>query len=56
MATFPGDPATELARVADDVRADAIVVGRSSDSARHLLGSVPRRLVRHAGHPVIVVP
>ncbi|MCL2396368.1 MAG: universal stress protein [Acidimicrobiaceae bacterium] len=51
-----GEPGAELERVARDVRADAIVVGRSRNPGRHLLGSVTSRLVRRANHPVIVVP
>jgi nucleotide-binding universal stress UspA family protein len=51
-----GDPAEELEGLARELRADAIVVGRSRNPGRHVLGSVSGRLVRHARHPVIVVP
>lgn len=51
-----GEPAAELERVGREVRADAIVVGRSRNPGRHLLGSVASRLVRRANQPVIVVP
>lgn len=51
-----GEPAAELERVARESRADAIVVGRSRNPNRHLLGSVTSRLVRRANQPVIVVP
>ncbi len=51
-----GEAAAELAAAAEEVRADAIVVGRSRAPARHVLGSVAARLVRHATTPVIVVP
>jgi nucleotide-binding universal stress UspA family protein len=51
-----GEPAHKLAAVADELRADAIVVGRSRSPTRHVLGSVAARLVRHARTPVIVVP
>jgi nucleotide-binding universal stress UspA family protein len=51
-----GEAGAELERVAQECQADAIVVGRSRNPGRHLLGSVAARLVRHANHPVIVVP
>jgi nucleotide-binding universal stress UspA family protein len=51
-----GEAGAELERVAGECQADAIVVGRSRNPGRHLLGSVAARLVRHANHPVIVVP
>lgn len=51
-----GEPGAELERVAREVRADAIVVGRSRNPGRHLLGSVTARLARRSNHPVIVVP
>lgn len=54
--TGNGDAATELERVAAEYHADAIIVGRSRNPGRHLLGSVAARLVRHANRPVIVVP
>ncbi|HVM01522.1 MAG TPA: universal stress protein [Acidimicrobiales bacterium] len=47
-----GDPFEELAAVADDVSADAIVVG----SAEHRIGSLAVKLVRAARWPVTVVP
>ncbi|MFI0350527.1 universal stress protein [Actinomadura sp. 9N407] len=51
-----GDAATMLARVADRVRADVVVVGASAQAGHRLIGSVAVRLVR-AGHwPVTVVP
>ena len=47
-----GDPFEELTRVAEDVRADAIVVGSSAQR----LGSLAVRLVKDARWPVTVVP
>ena len=50
-----GEPATVLEAVAEERKADCIVVGR----ARHrggLLGSVPKSLLAHASRPVVVVP
>jgi nucleotide-binding universal stress UspA family protein len=57
LATFlavPGDPYTELVRIADDVRADLVVVGASG--RWRITAGLSVRLVR-AGHwPVAVVP
>ena len=47
-----GDPATELMKAADEVNADGIVVGASTER----IGSVAGHLVRHASVPVTVVP
>lgn len=51
-----GDVFNELARVADEVRADAVIVGASSKAGHRLIGSVAVRLVRAARWPVTVVP
>lgn len=52
-----GRPATELCRVADEVDADAIVIGtRGVGAVRALLGSVAHDLLHHARRPVTVVP
>ena len=51
-----GDPATVLTRVADEVRADAVVVGASAQAGHRLIGSVAVRLVRAGRWPVTVVP
>jgi nucleotide-binding universal stress UspA family protein len=56
VVTCEGEPGAELERVAKECQADAIVVGRSRNPGRHLLGSVAARLARRANHPVIVVP
>lgn len=50
-----GEPASGLELVAEQVRADCIVVGRSRRSGG-LLGSVPRTLIHDAARPVVVVP
>jgi len=50
-----GEPAAVLEAVAEQRRADCIVVGRS----RHrggLLGTVPKSLLAHASRPIVVVP
>ncbi len=51
-----GDPFHELSRVADDVRADAVVVGASTHAGHRLVGSLAVRLVRAGKWPVTVVP
>jgi nucleotide-binding universal stress UspA family protein len=51
-----GDPYSELLRVADEVRADAIVVGASSKAGHRFVGSLAVRLVRAGRWPVTVVP
>lgn len=47
-----GDVATELERCAEDLDADAIIIGRS----HRRMCSIPRRLVRRSSRIVIVVP
>lgn len=47
-----GDPFDELTAVAEEVRADAIVVGASSQR----LGSLAVRLIRDGRWPITVVP
>ncbi|HEY2673842.1 MAG TPA: universal stress protein [Rugosimonospora sp.] len=59
FATFiavSGDPFTELVRVADQVRADGIVVGASTQLGHRFVGSMAVRLVRAGRWPVTVVP
>jgi nucleotide-binding universal stress UspA family protein len=51
-----GDPFTEIRRIADEVRADAIVVGASMKAGHKLVGSLAVRLVRAGKWPVTVVP
>jgi nucleotide-binding universal stress UspA family protein len=51
-----GDPFTELARVAGEQRADAVVVGASTHTGHRLIGSLAVRLVRAGRWPVTVVP
>lgn len=51
-----GTPDRELMSVADELRADAIVVGRSGSPLHRLIGSVAGRMVRRCDQPVIVVP
>ena len=51
-----GDPYTELKRVADQVQADAVVVGASTKAGHRWIGSLAVRLVRAGRWPVTVVP
>ncbi|WP_424210869.1 universal stress protein [Streptomyces sp. BI20] len=54
--TFRGDPFTGLATAADELRADAVVVGASERAGHRLVGSVAVRLVKAGRWPVTVVP
>jgi nucleotide-binding universal stress UspA family protein len=51
-----GDPYNELKRIADEVRADAVVVGASTKAGHRFVGSLAVRLVRAGRWPVTVVP
>ena len=51
-----GDPYTELRRIADEIRVDAVVVGASAKAGHRLIGSLAVRLVRAGRWPVTVVP
>jgi len=56
FVTASGDPYREIARVAAEIRADAIVVGASLQAGHRLMGSLAVRLVRAGKWPVTVVP
>jgi nucleotide-binding universal stress UspA family protein len=56
FVTAHGDPYHEIARVANETHADAIVVGASMQAGHRLLGSLAVRLVRAGKWPVTVVP
>ena len=51
-----GDPYTELRRVADEVRANAVIVGASMQAGHRWIGSLAVRLVKAGRWPVTVVP
>ena len=51
-----GDPAIEIAKVADELRIDAVVVGASSRVGHRLIGALGVHLIRLARWPVTVVP
>jgi nucleotide-binding universal stress UspA family protein len=56
VITRRGNPARELAAVADYFSADALVIGAPGQRWHQVAGSVPSWLTRHARCPVIVVP
>ncbi|MGV9249880.1 universal stress protein [Streptomyces sp. NPDC003697] len=54
--TFRGDPYNGLVRAADELKADAVVVGASEQAGHRIIGSVAVRLVKAGRWPVTVVP
>lgn len=58
IVVVAGDPSEEILRVADKNKADLIVMGKSTGSVfgTTVMGSVSRRVTRHAKIPVLVVP
>ncbi|MFH8798615.1 universal stress protein [Streptomyces sp. NPDC017936] len=54
--TFRGDPYGGLVRAADELKADAVVVGASEQAGHRIVGSVAVRLVKAGRWPVTVVP
>jgi nucleotide-binding universal stress UspA family protein len=55
LVHYRGDPAHGLEAVAEERRADCIVIGRSRHGGG-LVGSVPKMLVKDAKRPIVVVP
>jgi nucleotide-binding universal stress UspA family protein len=51
-----GDPFSGLVKTADELRADAVVVGASEHAGHRIVGSIAVRLVKAARWPVTVVP
>ncbi|MFG3248762.1 universal stress protein [Streptomyces sp. NPDC048187] len=54
--TFRGDPYNGLVQTADQLKADAVVVGASEQAGHRFVGSVAVRLVKAGRWPVTVVP
>ncbi|MBV1941508.1 universal stress protein [Streptomyces sp. BV286] len=54
--TFRGDPYNGLVSAADQLKADAVVVGASEQAGHRIVGSVAIRLVKAGRWPVTVVP
>jgi nucleotide-binding universal stress UspA family protein len=53
-----GPPATQICRLAEQVRAHLVIVGSHGRTGlrRAVIGSVAERVARHAGRPVLIVP
>jgi nucleotide-binding universal stress UspA family protein len=51
-----GSPFTEIVRLADELRADGVIVGASTKAGHRFVGSLAARLVRASRWPVTVVP
>ncbi|WP_433798950.1 universal stress protein [Actinomycetospora sp. CA-084318] len=51
-----GDPYIEIVRAADELRADAVVVGASMKAGHRFVGSLAGRLIKAGKWPVTVVP
>jgi nucleotide-binding universal stress UspA family protein len=54
--TLRGDPYGGLVKAADELKADAVVVGASEQAGHRFVGSVAVRLVKAGRWPVTVVP
>ncbi|MBV2356285.1 universal stress protein [Streptomyces sp. J2-1] len=54
--TFRGDAYNGLVTAADELKADAVVVGASEQAGHRIVGSVAVRLVKAGRWPVTVVP
>ncbi|WP_371675547.1 universal stress protein [Streptomyces sp. NBC_01276] len=54
--TFRGDPYQGLMGAAEELKADAVVVGASERAGHRIVGSVAVRLVKAGRWPVTVVP
>ncbi|MFF4607096.1 universal stress protein [Streptomyces sp. NPDC001339] len=54
--TLRGDPYNGMVQMADDLKADAVVVGASESAGHRIMGSVAVRLVKAGRWPVTVVP
>ena len=54
----PGDPVTELVRIAEERDADLVVVGTKRHTAvlDVVLGGTAHKIVNHARRPVVLVP
>ncbi|MER6051813.1 universal stress protein [Streptomyces sp. NPDC020883] len=54
--TLRGDPYNGMVQMADELKADAVVVGASESAGHRIMGSVAVRLVKAGRWPVTVVP
>jgi nucleotide-binding universal stress UspA family protein len=51
-----GNPFTQIVRLAEELRADAVIVGASMSAGHRFVGSLAVHLVRASRWPVTVVP
>ena len=51
-----GNPFSEIVRLAEEIQADAVIVGASAKAGHRFVGSLAVHLVRAARWPVTVVP
>ncbi len=51
-----GNPYTEIVKLADEIQADAVIVGASTKAGHRFVGSLAVHLVRASRWPVTVVP
>ena len=51
-----GNPYAEIVRLADEIKADAVIVGASAKAGHRFVGSLAVHLVRASRWPVTVVP
>jgi nucleotide-binding universal stress UspA family protein len=51
-----GEPAAEIAKLADELRADAVIVGASTQVGHRFVGALGVHLIKLARWPVTVVP
>jgi nucleotide-binding universal stress UspA family protein len=51
-----GNPFTEIVKLADEIKADAVIVGASTKAGHRFVGSLAVHLVRVSRWPVTVVP
>jgi nucleotide-binding universal stress UspA family protein len=51
-----GNPFSEIVRLADEIQADAVIVGASTKAGHRFIGSLAVHLVRASRWPVTVVP
>ncbi len=51
-----GNPFAEIVRLADEIKADAVIVGASTKAGHRFVGSLAVHLVRASRWPVTVVP
>lgn len=51
-----GNPYVEIRRAAAELRADAVIIGASTQAGHRIIGSLAAHLVRDAEWPITVVP